>query len=159
MRPRDEEPGIGGPPVPLEEQPGAAPRSAHEGDALPSRLLTPTLEQVVRYCAVTWNFTAIFFDPDAAREAGLPGTIIPGPLKMAILADHLLAWGGEGALLESIRSAFRRPDVPGRPILLGGSVAAVDEEADARRLRCEIWIVNGAGERSAVGAAVLRLPA
>jgi len=120
---------------------------------------TPTLEQVIRYCAVTWNITPIFFDPGAARMAGLPGTIIPGPLKLALLADNLLDWAGPDAVLESIRVAHRRPDVPGRPLLFGGTVSAIESENTLRRLRCEVWIQNEAGERSAAGAAAITMRA
>jgi acyl dehydratase len=154
-----EEQGDRVPPAPLVAVPGTDPRSAREGDPLASRLLTPSLEQVIRYCGVTWNFTPIFFDPEAARAGGLPGTIIPGPLKLSLLADAVLAWAGPGALLESIRAAHRRPDVPGVPLLIGGSVARVERSDSSRRLHCEIWIQNGRGERSTVGAAVVRVPA
>ena len=142
---------------PLEEHPGVEPHVAQEGDPLTARLLTPTLEQVVRYMAVTWNITPIFFDAEAARAAGLPGTLIPGPLKLALLAEAVLAWAGPGALLESIRAAHRRPDTPGRPLLFGGSVMRARQIDGGRRLECEVWIQNAAGERSAVGAATVRL--
>lgn len=158
LRPRDERPEHQAPPTPLPARTsGTDPRTAAEGDPIGGRLITPTLEQVIRYCAVTWNFTPIFFDPAAARAAGLPGTIIPGPLKLALLADTVLAWAGDDALLESIRVAHRRPDVPGVPLLIGGSVARVDATGAGRRLHCEIWMQNDRGERSAVGAAVVRI--
>lgn len=158
LRPREERPQEAGPPPPdLTAASGADPRNAQEGDALDTRLLTPTLEQVIRYCAATWNFTPIFFDPEAARAGGLPGTIIPGPLKLSLLADSVLAWAGSGALLGSIRVAHRRPDIPGEPLQIGGSVSQVEESESGRRLQCEIWIQNSRGERSAIGAALIRL--
>lgn len=159
LRSREERPEEAGPSAPpLAAAPGADPSSAREGDPLDARLLTPSLEQVIRYCAITWNITPIFFDPEAARASGLPGTIIPGPLKLSLLADAVLAWAGPGALLESIRAAHRRPDVPGVPLLIGGSVVRAEEAESGRRLHCEVWIENGRGERSAVGAAVVRVP-
>ena len=158
LRPRDEPPPEHTPPgLPLEASPGAEPLTAQPGDALAGRLLTPTLEQVIRYMAVTWNITTIFFDADAAQAAGLPGTLIPGPLKLGLLAEAVLDWAGEGALLESIRIAHRRPDVPDRPLLFGGAVTHVEPLETGRRLDCEVWIQNADGERSGVGAASVRL--
>jgi acyl dehydratase len=157
---RDEAEAYGPPPPPappLEPVAGADPRVAQPGDTLTSIAVTPTLEQVVRYIAVTWNITTIFFDPEAAKAAGLPGTIVPGPLKLGLLAEMVLSWAGPGALLESIRAAFRRPDTPGRPLLLGGSVINVGDVESGRRLQCEVWMQNAAGERSVVGAATVRL--
>ena len=136
---------------------GADPHGAGEGDPLTPRLLTPSLSQVVRYCGAAWNFVPIFYDPAAARAAGLPGTIVPGPLKLALLVEMVLAWAGPGAFLETIRAAHRRPDTPGRPLLLGGAVTRVEPGPDTRRLDCELWIENAVGARSAVGLATLRL--
>ena len=144
---------------PRETATGADPHTAQAGDPLTTRLLTPSLEQVIRYIAVTWNLTTIFFDPEAARAAGLPGTIIPGPLKLGLLAETVLDWAGPGALLESLRAAFRRPDTPGRPLRLGGSVMSAEETGSGRRLQCEVWIQNADGERSVVGAASVLIPA
>jgi acyl dehydratase len=157
---RDELNGYGPPPgtAPLPEAAtGGDPYTAQPGDPLTSRRLTPTLEQVIRYIAVTWNITTIFFDPEAAKAAGLPGTIIPGPLKLGLLAEAVLDWAGPGALLESIRAAFRRPDTPNRLLLLGGSVTGAEDTESGRRLQCEVWIQNTDGERSVVGAATVRL--
>ena len=159
LRPRDEPPREHAPTTPvLEATPGADPLRAQPGDPLPGRLLTPTLEQVIRYMAVTWNITTIFFDAEAAHAAGLPGTLVPGPLKLGILAQAVLDWAGESALLESIRLAYRRPDVPGRPLLIGGSVTDIEETDADRRLTCDVWIQNAGGERSAMGVARFRLP-
>jgi acyl dehydratase len=158
---RDEAEAYGPPPPPappLEPAEGAGPRVAQPGDAITSMLVTPTLEQVVRYIAVTWNVTTIFFDPDAAKAAGLPGTIIPGPLKLGLLAEMVLSWAGPGTLLESIRAAFRRPDTPGRPLLLGGSVVSAADTGNGRRLQCDLWMQNADGERSVMGAASVHLP-
>jgi acyl dehydratase len=143
--------------LPLPEPPaGVAPERAAEGGPLSARIVTPTLSQVVRYCGASWNFVPFFYDSDAARAAGLPGTLIPGPLKLSFLTDMVLAWAGPGAFLESIRAAYRRPDVPGRPLLLAGAVTSVSDDGSARRLGCELWIENSFGARSVVGAATVR---
>jgi hypothetical protein len=74
-----------------------------------------------------------------------------------LLADAVLAWAGNGALLESLRATYRRPDVPDVPLLIGGVVTRVDDLESSRRLHCELWFENRTGERSVAGAAVVRL--
>lgn len=157
LRSQADQPGGAQPPPPLTATAGVEPGLAREGDPIQTRVITPTLEQVRLYCDITGNRTPIFHDAAAARAAGLPGTIIPGPLKLSLLADALLAWAGESALLETLRASYRRPDVPGMPLLIGGVVSQVDESEPARRLHCEVWFQNQAGERSVVGASVVRL--
>ncbi len=132
--------------------PAPQPRLA-EGEPLPPLVLRPTLAQVVRYCGLTWNFTPIFFDPEEARRAGLPGTIVPGPLKLALLTRYLAWLGGPDAIVRSVRAAHRRPDLTGTPITLRGTVSRIAEEDGARVVECEVWIENAAGERSAIGSA------
>lgn len=148
------------PPAELMGEPvaeGVPPTRAAEGDPLDSRLVTPTLGQVIRYCATAWSFTPIFYDPDAARGAGLPGTIVPGPLKTALLAEMVLAWAGPRATLEMIRTAYRRPDLPGRPMRLGGVVTSVEAAAAGRRIACEVWSEDVFGMRTVTGAATVRV--
>jgi len=157
VRPREEPPPGDGPP-PEGMVAGADPRTAREGDPIASTVVTPTLEQVIRYIAIAWNFVPIFYDAKAARAAGLPGTLIPGPLKLSLLAESVLGWAGNGAWLESIRATFRRPDTPGRALLLGGAVIQAENLGAGRRLTCEVWMQNADGERSAAGVGVVHLP-
>jgi acyl dehydratase len=158
-RPVEEPPAdIAAPPMPPAPV-GVEPAHAAEGDALTAQIVTPTLGQVVRYCGASWNFVPFFYDIDAARAAGLPGTLIPGPLKLALLTEMVLAWAGPDAVLESVRAAYRRPDIPGRPLLLGGVVTEVSDDGRRRRLACELWIENSFGARSVVGAATVRFGA
>jgi acyl dehydratase len=147
------------PPPPSAEDlpPGVDPWTAREGDPIAMRVLRPARSQVARFSALTWGFTPIFFDDDAARAAGLPGTIIPGPLKLALLSEAVMAWAGPNALLETIRIAHRRPDLPGRTLVFGGTVTRVEDLPDGRRVECELWIRQDTGDRSAVGAATVRL--
>lgn len=159
-------PSAGEPPHATEPSAGAASphlrrpsagsrRALTEGEPLPPLVLRPTLGQVVRYCGLTWNFTPIFFDPEEARRAGLPGTIVPGPLKQALLTRYLAAWAGREGAVHAIRCAHRRPDRTGRPLTVRGTVSHVAEEGDERRVDCEVWTENLLGERSVIASASL----
>ena len=126
-----------------------------EGDELPMLHLQPDLAQVIRYCALQWAFPAFFYDPDAARAAGMPGTIIPGPLKVGLLYRAVEEWLGDSGWIRQVRAAHRRPDQTNHPIDIVGRVARVYEESGARRADLEMAIINASGEPSVRGFAVV----
>lgn len=136
----------------------AAPLAPAEGVPLPEAVLRPTLDRVVRYCGLTWNFVPIFYDPAAAYRAGLPGTIVPGPLKLALLTRYLQLLAGPAGSVSAVRCVYRRPDRTGAPLAVRGVVTRVVEEGERRRVECELWTETTAGERSVSGFAVLVLP-
>ena len=133
------------------------PHTFHEGEPLPPAVVRPSLTQVVRYCGLTWNFVPIFYDPEAALRAGLPGTIVPGPLKLALLTRYLAALTGPNGFVRAVRCAHRRPDRTGHPLTLRGAVSQITDEDGFRRAACEVWTENAGGERSVIGSATVAL--
>ena len=129
-----------------------------EGDELPPLQLQPDLGQVIRYCALIWAFPPFFFDADAARAQGMPGTIVPGPLKVGLIYRAVESWLGDAGFIRQVRAAHRRPDVTNRPIIVAGRVARVYEEDGARRADLEMAVVNEDGQPSVRGLAVVEFP-
>ena len=127
-----------------------------DGDELPPLELRPNLGQVIRYCALNWNFPPFFYDAEAARKVGMPGTIIPGPLKVGLIYRAVEAWLGDAGFIRQVRAAHRRPDQTNRPITVVGRVARVYEEEGHRRADLEMGIVNESGEPSVRGFAVVQ---
>lgn len=129
------------------------PAGVAEGQELPPLELRPDLAQVIRYCAISWVFPALFYDAEAAKAQGMPGTLVPGPLKLGFLYRAVEEWLGEAGFVRHVRAAHRRPDISGRPITVLGRVARVYEEDGRRRADLELAIVNGEGEPSVRGFA------
>ena len=127
-----------------------------EGDQLPPLELQPNLGQVIRYCALNWNFPPFFYDPEAARAIGMPGTIVPGPLKVGLIYRAVEAWLGDAGFIRQVRAAHRRPDLTNRPITIAGRVARVYDEDGARRANLEMAIINEDGQPSVRGFAVVQ---
>lgn len=142
----------------MSEVEGVDAAAAAEGDPLPAWTVTPALAQIVRYCGLAWAFPPFFYDEAAARAAGLPYAIVPGPLKLALLAEYVQGWAGSEALLTLVRAAHRRPDAHDRPLRLHGGVTGVEATDEGRRLSCDLWIENPWGQRSVAGAATVVLP-
>ncbi len=131
------------------------PASVREGDELPVLHLQPDLGQVIRYCALQWAFPAFFYDVEAAKAQGMPGTLVPGPLKVGLLYRAVDEWLGGAGWVCQVRAAHRRPDLTNRPIDIAGRVARIYHEGDARRADLELAIINEAGEPSVRGFAVV----
>jgi acyl dehydratase len=131
------------------------PGELTEGDALSPAVVRPSLAQIVRYCGLTWNFVPFFFDPEEARRGGLPGPIVPGPLKLACLTRWLGTQTGPGGAVRAVRCAHRRPDQVGQPLTLRGVVTHAGDDGGHRLIDCEIWTENVRGERSVTGSATL----
>jgi hypothetical protein len=111
---------------------------------------------VIRHCALQWTFPAFFYDPEAAKAAGMPGTIVPGPLKVGLLYRAVDEWLGDRGWIRQVRAAHRRPDQTNRPIDIVGRVARVYEEAGSKRADLELAIINERGEPSVRGFAVVQ---
>ena len=133
-------------------------RRVRVGDRLPPRTVFPSLHMVVRYCGLAWAYVPFFFDAAAARRAGLPGAIVPGPLKLALFTHYLTELAGDGGRLRMVRCAHRRPDQSGHPLLLCGAVTRVEADEDGNLVECELWSETEAGERSVLASATFAIP-
>ncbi len=131
----------------------------HEGDALPPLEKRFGLIDVVKWSGATWTFVPIFYDRDLAQAQGLPDTLIPGPMKLALFNLALRQWAGPELRVRRIRAAYRRPDTPNVPMVCTGVVTAVRPGEPYGEVDLELWVENARGERSVTGAATIELPA
>lgn len=131
------------------------PSMVKEGDELPVLHLQPGLGQVIRYCALQWAFPGFFYDVEVAKAHGMPGTLVPGPLKVGLLYRAVDEWLGDAGWVCQVRAAHRRPDLTNHPIDIVGRVARVYEENGARRADLELAIINEDGQPSVRGFAVV----
>ncbi len=93
-----------------------------------------------------------FTDAEVNREIGIRGALVPGPLKIAWLTKYVSDWAGTAADIASIRVAFRRPDVAGKPLVLSGRV--VDKRVQDGQPLVELEVVTLADGQPSVRANV-----
>ena len=129
--------------------------AVREGDELPVLELTPNLEQVIRYCALGWVFPKLFYDAEAARAQGMPGLMVPGPLKLGLLYRAVDEWLDGAGYVRGVRAAHRRPDLQGRRIAITGQVARVYDEDGKLRADIEMAVINEDGQPSVRGFATV----
>jgi acyl dehydratase len=126
-----------------------------EGDELPPLAMRPGLEQVIRYCGLGWAFVRLFFDEEAAKAQGMPGRIVPGPLKLSFLYRAVEDWLDGAGFVRQVRAAHRRPDLQEHEITVTGRVARTYEENGKRLADLELAIINDEGQPSVRGFAVV----
>lgn len=130
-------------------------RDVREGDPIGPVELKPDLGMVIRYCGLSWAFPPFFYDVEAARAQGMPGTLVPGPFKLGLLEAAVEDWLAGAGFVRHVRAAHRRPDLTGRPIVIVGQVSRVYEEAGRSRADLELVIQNERGEPSVRGFAAV----
>jgi acyl dehydratase len=127
------------------------------GTELPPLVKGPiTREDLKAYAAASGDPNPMHIDEEFARNAGYSGVFAHGMLSMGYLAEFLVGAGGVGSV-RRFRTRFAKLTWPGEVITCRGRVIGVADEGGERRVECEIWTENQAGERKLVGTAVLGL--
>jgi len=118
----------------------------------------PTIDMAARFgMARETPMGNRFTDAEASRAIGVQGALVPGPLKIAWLTKYVSDWAGTSAEIASIRVAFRRPDVAGKPLILSGRV--VDKRVQDGKSLVELEVVTLADGQPSVRANVqVRMP-
>jgi acyl dehydratase len=122
------------------------------GKRIPELRVTPDRYLPYRYAGASGDFNPIHLDPDVAREAGLPGTVLHGLYCVGLIARATVdAAGGDPRALRRMRLQFRAMAFPEQEIVIAGSVQDVGE-AGAR-----IEVHADQRERALVGKAEVEL--
>jgi len=126
------------------------------GPQLPPLQVGPvTIRYLAMFATATAEYVDIHYDADFARSAGLPGPIIQGLYKTAVVGRMLTEWTGDASLVRSLNLQHRGMDLAGSVLTAGGSIhttAAADGAAD---VECDVWVRNADGEDTSYGTARL----
>ena len=124
---------------------------------LPTRSVTLTRADLVRYAGASGDLNPIHWNDRTATDVGLPGVIAHGMLTMGLAAQFVADWAGGPAAVVSFRCRFTRPvvvpdDPEGATVQLGGSAG----EPDADGL-VPVTVTAHAEGRAVLGKAVARV--
>ena len=128
------------------------------GQEVTSLVKHPTTQQLVMYAGASGDYYQIHYDKDFAIQNNLPGVIIHGALKNAWLGQLMTDWIGEDGTLKKLSCQYRGMDVPDDTITCKGTVTSMRVEDGQRLVECDIWLENGKGEKTTLGAATVALP-
>ncbi len=116
-----------------------------------------TDEGVARFCEV-WEPPQPnrFTDLQTAKDSGMAGTIVPGVMAMAMMAQLLTGWAGPNAIRD-LDLVFRQPIPHNSPLSLTATVTDLRREKGANLIECDILMTGAKGERYVGGKAVVAL--
>lgn len=143
-------------PVTFGNRPGDtyAPDPALTCDAMPTLTVGPvTVRYLAMFATATAEFVDIHYDADFARSVGLPGPIIQGLYKTALVARMLKNWLGDGALIQSLNVEHRGMDVAGAVLTVGGAVTHSRIAPGTQCVDCNVWVRNQHGIVTTSGSA------
>ncbi len=120
--------------------------------------LVPTTQQLVLWAAGSGDFYQIHYDADFARSTGLPGLIVHGAFKHALLGRMLHEWVGYGGRIKTWGVSYRGMDEPGQEMTYQGVVTGKRQEGGENLVALDIWTANPEGQRTTPGTATVALP-
>lgn len=114
-------------------------------------------EAVTAFCRAWGNpIPNRFTDEKTAKEARLPGPIVPGLMSMGMMAHLLTSWSPK-VTLKHLDVVFRQP-VPHKPVVISAVVTGKREENGESLVDCDLFLSNEENGRLIGGTAVISLP-
>lgn len=128
------------------------------GDEIGPLETEATDSSVVAFCQVwTDRIPNRFTDQETAEKAGLPGTIVPGIMAMAMVTRLLTQWAGPVSL-KDLDVIFRQPVPHHQPLTISGTVTDTRREEGENLVECDVMMTGTQGERYVSGKAIVALP-
>ena len=117
-----------------------------------------TDDEVSNFCDV-WGAPTPnrFTDAGVAAKSGMKGTIVPGIMTMAMMAQLLTDWGGPGSI-KDLDLVFRQPVPHNRTLTMAATITDLREEDGENLVECDILMTGTEGERYVGGIAIVTLP-
>jgi acyl dehydratase len=110
------------------------------------------------WAAASGDFDPIHYDNEYAVRHNLPGTIVNGRLKVALLVRLLTSFAGPNGRLKRLAARHQGMDRLGELLTLRGVVTRKYVEGGENFVDLEIWAENPKGERTAAGSATVSFP-
>ena len=136
---------------------GAAPRTFEQiefGETLPDYTPDLSLPNVKRFAKAASMWAGRFIDHEEARQAGLPGAIVPGIMSQGILVALIHRWVPNAKVL-SVDTVFRATILVDSSAVARGVVTDIDEAS--RVIELDLMLQNERGETPVVGTARITL--
>jgi acyl dehydratase len=124
------------------------------GEDLPEIQADISLENVKLFARSARMQAPRFIDHDAAREAGLPGAIVPGIMSQGILVALIHQWAPNAKIL-NVDTIFRAPLLVDTQPVASGVVTDIDDETKV--IEIDLMLKNEKGETPVVGTARISL--
>ncbi|MEW6441862.1 MAG: MaoC/PaaZ C-terminal domain-containing protein [bacterium] len=129
-----------------------------DGAEIPSLQVNFSAERNARYCRLVNEINPLHFDLDFARSLGYRDIVVAGIFTASFFPKLLTDWLGERTRVETIRVKFKAPAYLNETVTYRGRVVRKRVEDGVRKLECELWSENAAGERLAMATVLSSVP-
>jgi acyl dehydratase len=117
----------------------------------------PTEEHSIEFFGRGNPMNPAFADAAAGKRLGIGGSLVPGLMKLAWITQYVNDWSGVDAHVKSVRVAFRRPDIAGKPLVIAGRVVDKRQEDEKNVVELEIAMLAD-GQPSVRSQVIVELP-
>ncbi|MBN1152040.1 MAG: MaoC family dehydratase N-terminal domain-containing protein [Dehalococcoidia bacterium] len=130
---------------------------ADGGVPIPPLTVGPvTVRYLAMFATATAEYVDIHYDADYARSVGLPGPIIQGLYKTALIGQMLARWGGYEHIVRQLDVQHRGMDLAGSMLTARGCITSDSDEVSGDGISCRVWVENQDGVVTTEGKAVVR---
>lgn len=135
-------------------------RNIKVGDELPVLSKGPiTRQHLVEWCAAENDYYTLHYDDRVAARMKLPGTLIQGTYKMALLGQLIERWMGKTGTLRSLDCSYRGISVEGDTLACKGRVTGRSQDGGNGIVNLELRCENSDGTPSTIVHATVVLAA
>jgi acyl dehydratase len=129
-----------------------------EGAEIPKLVQNCDSQRLVFWAAGSGDYYQIHYDKDFAQATGLPGCIVHGALKHALLGRLLHEWAGESGKVKRVSCQYRGMDMIAKDVTCRGVVTGKRSQDGRNVVELEVWTEDPKGNRTTPGTAVVELP-
>lgn len=127
------------------------------GLVLPPLVVTLNSRQLVLWAAASGDFYEVHYDLDYAKSHGMPGIILHGTLKLALLGRAVTSWFGANSFVRRISASYRGMDLVNLPFTVRGEVTEVTRESGLLVAEIRLVGVSADDVETTPGAATVDL--
>lgn len=124
---------------------------------------------LVKWAGASGDFNPLHYEDAFAAAQGVGKPIVHGQLKRTWMVQMVTDWMGEAATLKKFSVQFRAMDYPrlmntmteykdGETWWCKGAITKKYEAGGAHIVDCDLWVENGKGEKTTLGAATVAFP-
>ena len=123
------------------------------GSKIPILVIEISSVRMVMYCAITWDFARVHYDPQFVQRFELAKPAVDPQMHGAFAARMLSEWITDSGRIGRLSLKYQAPCYLGDTITYGGEVVNKYTEGDARYIDCDITATNEKGDQPIVGTA------
>lgn len=123
------------------------------GSKIPILVIEISSVQMVMYCAITWDFARLHYDPQFVQKFGLTRPVVDPQMHGAFAARMLSDWILDSGRITRLSLKYKAPCYLGDTITYGGEVVNKYIEDNAQYIDCDLTATNEKREQPMVGTA------